>query len=420
MSDFEFNIVNPFTPGFGHVPHIIIGRDELIAKYRDALRHGYYGSPYFSILLKGARGTGKSVLLGEFRKIAKEENWFVINENATQGLYNRIRHQLDGYDNSVVSNTGEFSGSIGNSLVASGSGNVSHAVSHAREGDTLTKLVEKKFNKDMSGEYKGLVICIDEINPTAIDDLRLVATQVDSLNGDDYHVSIIAAGLQHNIEVIDSDTVISFLRRMKKCVLGRIDIYNENVPHVISETFKQSGFNISDMQADALAQFSDGYPYAIQLFSSYAWESAYQHIDETTDILDTDITHYIDNAMNDLYLSIIKQTWNALDVNEQDFIRAIFKSRNTQVRKSTIAKRIGLDKKTTDKIAERLIDEGAIDAISTATGETSEYVRSTIPMMRIYIEKGAEPFTRINNIPNTKSASTESSKALNEWIRKHS
>ena len=53
---------NPFTPSFGVSPPLLIGRDDVLARFGEALEDGP-GSPGRATLYTGARGTGRTVLL---------------------------------------------------------------------------------------------------------------------------------------------------------------------------------------------------------------------------------------------------------------------------------------------------------------------------------------------------------------------
>ena len=55
---------NPFRPSFGVSPRVLAGREDVIEEFDIGLDEGP-GSPMRSVLVSGARGIGKTVLLGE-------------------------------------------------------------------------------------------------------------------------------------------------------------------------------------------------------------------------------------------------------------------------------------------------------------------------------------------------------------------
>ena len=88
---------NPFKPTAGKMPPVLVGRQLIIEDFREALRDGI-GAPGRIMLVTGQRGFGKTVMLTEFRKIAKSEGWLTISETASDGLVDRLALALDPQD----------------------------------------------------------------------------------------------------------------------------------------------------------------------------------------------------------------------------------------------------------------------------------------------------------------------------------
>lgn len=66
---------NPYRPGGGRRPPALVGRDREIRDFEIALQRFEIGDDDRSQLLYGLRGVGKTVLLGEFHRIAEARNW---------------------------------------------------------------------------------------------------------------------------------------------------------------------------------------------------------------------------------------------------------------------------------------------------------------------------------------------------------
>jgi hypothetical protein len=64
---------NPFRPGAGTPPPALVGRDDLIAKFRLTVGRAIRGRPGKSVMPIGLRGVGKTVLLNAFIEIAEDE-----------------------------------------------------------------------------------------------------------------------------------------------------------------------------------------------------------------------------------------------------------------------------------------------------------------------------------------------------------
>ena len=80
---------NPFKPTFGASPPLLVGRDELLQDFSEALEAGP-GAPARATIYTGARGTGKTVMLNAAQEEARTRGWLVVAETATPGLLERL------------------------------------------------------------------------------------------------------------------------------------------------------------------------------------------------------------------------------------------------------------------------------------------------------------------------------------------
>jgi len=78
-------IKNPFTPGAGSPPPELVGRGGILEQTRILLGRVQIKKPEKSILLTGLRGVGKTVLLNEMERIAKNTNYRTIPVEAHEG-----------------------------------------------------------------------------------------------------------------------------------------------------------------------------------------------------------------------------------------------------------------------------------------------------------------------------------------------
>jgi hypothetical protein len=75
---------NPYNPGAGSRPPALVGRDGQLDKFAVTLQRLENGRGNRSMLLTGLRGVGKTVLLGEFGRIAAEHGWYHEAIEATE------------------------------------------------------------------------------------------------------------------------------------------------------------------------------------------------------------------------------------------------------------------------------------------------------------------------------------------------
>ncbi|HVF03298.1 MAG TPA: ATP-binding protein [Frankiaceae bacterium] len=75
---------NPYTPNAGAPPRYLAGRRAEVDEFRVLLRRLAKGYTEQSIIVTGLRGVGKTVLLGQYQKIAAEEDWVAVDAEVSK------------------------------------------------------------------------------------------------------------------------------------------------------------------------------------------------------------------------------------------------------------------------------------------------------------------------------------------------
>lgn len=83
---------NPFHASFGVSPRLLVGRDDLLDEFAEALEDGP-GSAGRATLYTGARSAGKTVMLNAVEDRAREQGWLIVSETANPGFVSRITQQ---------------------------------------------------------------------------------------------------------------------------------------------------------------------------------------------------------------------------------------------------------------------------------------------------------------------------------------
>lgn len=81
--------INPFKPTAGMNPPELIGRDEILDDFIEALENGP-GAPDRLLRISGVRGVGKTVLLNALGDVAREYGFHVVDVAANAGFCDRI------------------------------------------------------------------------------------------------------------------------------------------------------------------------------------------------------------------------------------------------------------------------------------------------------------------------------------------
>ena len=269
---------NPFKPTAGKMPPILIGRHSIIEDFSEALTNGV-GAPGRIMLVTGQRGFGKTVMLTEFRRIAKAQRWEVIGETASAGLVTRLIAALS--PSGLRLDQANISPSIGISGIATASLGQAH-FSAEFNPLTLRNALNKQLGSKKLGKGKGILITIDETQAASHDDLVAIATAVqhvitdadesDTPDADKKGVAIVFAGLPYMVNDLLDNEVTTFLRRALRRELDNVPL--PDVKNAFLETVADSGKTISEEDALEAARQSDGYPYMVQLVGYYMWQSA--------------------------------------------------------------------------------------------------------------------------------------------------
>lgn len=262
---------NPFSPTFGVSPPLLVGRDDLLEDFGDALDGGP-GSPGRSTLYTGARGVGKTVMLTAVENQARQRGWLVISETATSGLVDRLvtehlpallaEHDPDASKRRLVGLTGGAPGLAGG---ATWENRDAHAVRPGLRNQIalLTDILRP--------QETGLLITIDEVQKAQVEEIGQVCVAIQHAFREEREVAFAVAGLPSAVSDLLSEKVpvITFLRRPERHVLGRVNL--DDVATAISNPVHESGRSITDEACLKAARATDGYPFMIQLVGRYIW-----------------------------------------------------------------------------------------------------------------------------------------------------
>lgn len=260
---------NPFRPTFGAPPLFWVGRGIVLDSFRTAL-DGSAGNASRSMVLSGARGIGKTVLINELEDIAEARGWVTLRASGrstmVEELVNttipRLLEQLSPSDKKKVSRIGIGGvGSIG--------------FDHQKE-DRFTPTLNTRL-RELSAELKGtgILLTIDEVQDADVEELTTIAVAYQDLVRDEIDIALVAAGLPQGVNHLLDLPGVTFLRRAQKFVLGPLSPANSQ--QALEHTASGSGLEFSPEATRDAAALTRGYPYLVQLVGSLAWERSRQN-----------------------------------------------------------------------------------------------------------------------------------------------
>lgn len=266
-----------FKPTAGKMPPILIGRENVLNDFREALINGA-GAPGRIMLLTVQCGYGKTVLLTQLRKIAQEQQWKTISDTASTRLTERLLAALTQPSTQIHASLSPSVNLAGLGTVSIGEASVSKERAALDLREALLAAIQSKHIE----KRKGLLITIDETQAISEQDLVNIATAVqhvittlDEQNIADEEkkgITLVFAGLPRMVNELTNNRVTTFLRRALRRELHSVAI--PDVKNAYIQSVRESGKEISQSCALQAAELSGGYPYMIQLVGYYMWQAA--------------------------------------------------------------------------------------------------------------------------------------------------
>lgn len=378
---------NPFTPTFGVTPPLMAGRGEEIEAFADGLAGGL-GSPGRAILLTGPRGSGKTVTLNALEDHAREQGWAVVSETTRVGLAAELTTSVLPQMMRDLDPGTHQRRVTGGSLSAAGfGGGVTTdvydrypVVPRLRSAvEDLTDLLRERggtggFGNGPGGPGRGLLISLDEVQISAINDLREVAITVQHAFREGRDVALIMAGLPRAIHDVLNDTVITFLRRAERFVLGRIS--DADARRALRDPVVAAGRTIGDEALAAAVAGAGGYPFLLQLVGARMWS-----VDpESDEITPSAATTGVARAASRMGQLVLAPAMADLSKKDRAFLMAMSQDDGPS-ETAEIARRLGVTGPYAGQYRLRLLAADIIDS------PDHGLVDFTIPYLREYLRE---------------------------------
>lgn len=262
---------SPFKPTFGVSPPLLVGRDQQLRDFADALEDGP-GAPGRATLYVGARGTGKTVMLNEAQHRARERGWLVVSETATDGLVERLAREhlprlLAEHD------TAAARARLSGVTLPAGLGGAQWERSVHEAAAGLRTQVERLC--DILAEHEtGLLLTVDELHRKPLADLIELFTTIQHVFREERELAFAGAGLPSAVNHLLGEASLTFLRRAEAQHLGKVDA--GDVARALRGPIEESGRRIGDDALHIAVDATAGYPFLIQLVGHQVYR---QHAD---------------------------------------------------------------------------------------------------------------------------------------------
>lgn len=373
---------SPFTPGYGKQPLVFGGHEALVEELTSVFSSFDFGENH-SILISGLRGAGKTSMLGVLQREATENGWFVIADDASTGLMQRITAAT------IPRLMQELS--EGERVRLTGLGVWQFSVSWEREPirpqpqvllrDQLVALAQARDNA-------GILITIDEVSSgkTRLKELSRFALEIQHALAAGANIMVAFAGVKIDLDVLVKQQHLTFLRRSREVDFRLLS--PGETRRVLAETIRIGGRSVATGALDALISIAQGYPYLIQLVGDYAWR---RNVD-ADEISLLDAQHAHDRAIKAVTSRVISRVWDDLSERDQHFLRAMAGSGGRR-KIAEIVKRMGESDQYVQVYKRRLIDSGYVQSdghgyVAFSLPYLDQYIRSLDAPERLPVDEG--------------------------------
>jgi Cdc6-like AAA superfamily ATPase len=357
---------NPFKPSFGDLPPELVGRNKIVRNVERALK-GEISDPSRFVLLTGARGSGKTVMLGEISEIALQNGFITVNLTASKNLTIDLFDILQRRADHILTKKHRKIKSINLSKFG---------ITYADETGVnigfrarLEQMIEEINNKGA-----GVLFTIDEIYKTA-PGLEELSTTFQHFKQEGRNVAVMLAGLPKNVSSIlseDNDIKnLTFLRRAEREYLGDLDITD------IAQSYRDilvPHYKIDDSLITKMAEATQGYAFLIQLVGYYVIaESDGKSITEST--VDSGITI----AKERLAHLVFESSLLDLSQKDREILNAIAELGVDDIETADIRKKLNITAQYLQTYKKRLIESGVIEEAGYGK------VKIALPYLREYL-----------------------------------
>ena len=371
---------NPFKPTAGKMPPILIGRQSVVDDFTDGLRNGA-GAPGRLMLITGQRGFGKTVMLTELGRVARQNGWVEVAETASPGFVDRFARTLA----AGTKKSPRITASPQLSLPMVGSLSLGSVEFASKDGpSTLRDAINLRLQQDK--DCPGVLLTLDEAQGAPIEELVTLGTTVqhvirdqdasDLPDAEKKGIALVISCLPSMVDELLDQKVLTFLRRAMREDLAEVPF--PDVRNAYIKTASENGAGISLQDATLAAELSEGYPYMIQLVGYYMWQSADRRNSST--ITEEDVRQAGSDAKLAFQEAVCAPAFARLTEPQRRFVLAMAQDCPASSATADVMARAERSRGWTTKYRSSLIQEHVIMA------DGRGKVRYAIPLMGNYLQ----------------------------------
>lgn len=282
---------NPFVPGAGTPPPLLVGRDKLVRTAEIALSRAKNGRHGKSFVAVGLHGVGKTVVLNKVRRHAEDNGFQVVyieaqsEESFVSLLAPQLRsiliniHRLSAASDLADKALGSLSNFANALKISIGEigieFNFASVAGQADSGNLANDLPELfvAVGKAAAEANTAVVILVDEIQYLPDPEISALVMAIHRVNQYGLPIVMIGAGLPQILGKMGDAK--SYAERLFD--FPRVEALSRDNSHkAIAEPAHEQDVVFLEPALDAIFAMTEGYPYFLQEWAFAAWNAAKQ------------------------------------------------------------------------------------------------------------------------------------------------
>ena len=363
---------NPFAPSAGRRPPELAGRDEILATAKTACQRLVRHKHARPMMLLGLRGTGKTVLLNEFKNIAETEGILVSRIEAPEDAslarliipeMRKIMRSLSGIaaakDLAVRGLRGlqNFASVLKINVVGIGVGIEGASDPEpglADSGDLQFDLPDlfESLGKAAQAAEKAWLLLIDEVQYLNSEDLAALIVSLHRTSQSDLPIMFAGAGLPQVAKL--AGEAKSYAERLFRYpTIGPLDA--TAAAEAVGIPIRNEGAAITQDAIKRIFDATNGYPFFLQEWSYQAWDIA-----PGPEITLEDVNNSHDTVIRSLDEGFFKVRMDRLTRAETEFVAAMANLGDGPYAISDIARALGKKTQSLGPARASIIHKGMI------------------------------------------------------------
>jgi AAA ATPase-like protein len=389
-------IANPYTPNAGARPPELAGRDAELRQFEILIGRLKRGSSEQSMIIKGLRGVGKTVLLNAFENQAESEGFLTYYHELTPESVLAQEIARDGekaltrlsLSESLRSKIRESLGQM-RTIKLTGPEGFGFEVNlkGADEGAVTSDLTDLFVHMGEAAQSKdrGVVFLLDEVQFADEVHFRAMISALHRATQRNLPITVTAAGLPQTPRL--TGEARSYAERLFTFpTIGNLG--EEASTAALTEPARQQRVKFDPEAVSRTLEWTAGYPFYIQQLGKHAWNVA-----QKSPITLKDVEAAIPIAQEALDSSLYEVRAQRATPAERQYMRAMAELGVGPYRSGAVAKKLGKSSSTLSQLRDRLISKGLIYAT-----EDFGHLDFSVPrfdeFMRRYMEYKAPPKSR--------------------------